>query len=129
MKFAATAATAWDETAQPTKNCHYFAARKRLQNADILIVNHALFFSDLSLRRMGVNILPDYDTVILDEAHTVPDVASDHLGLGITMRQIEYTLNKLYNENTNKGLLVHHRLGDAQQQDAAVPDRRRRFFS
>ncbi len=97
------------------KACHYFAARKRLQNADILIVNHALFFADLSLRRMGVNILPDYDTVILDEAHTVPDVASDHLGLGVTMRQIEYTLGKLYNENTNKGLFVHHRLGEAQQ--------------
>lgn len=98
------------------KECHYFAARKRLQNADILVVNHALFFSDLSLRRMGVNILPDYDTVILDEAHTVPDVASDHLGLGVTLRQVEYTLNRLYNDNTNKGLLVHHQLGDAQQQ-------------
>ncbi len=97
------------------KECHYFAARKRLQNSDILIVNHALFFSDLSLRRLGVNILPDYDTVILDEAHTVPDVASDHLGLGITMGQIEYTLNRLYNPNTNKGLFVHHQRVDSQK--------------
>ena len=82
----------WDEVKSDSGNClgrkcpsyadcHYFKARKRLQNADILIVNHALFFSDLSLRRLGVNILPDYDTVILDEAHTIQDVASDHLGL------------------------------------------------
>jgi len=96
------------------KECHYYAARKRLQNADVLIVNHALFFSDLSLRRMGVNILPDYHTVILDEAHTVQDVASDHMGIGVTLRQVEYTLNKLYNERSNKGLLVHHNMGQQQ---------------
>ena len=96
------------------KECHYYAARKRLQNADILIVNHALFFSDLSLRRLGVNILPDYHTVILDEAHTVQDVASDHMGIGVTLRQIEYTLSKLYSERSNKGLLVHHNMGKQQ---------------
>ena len=117
----------WDEVRSDSSNClgrkcptydscHYFKARKRLQNADILVVNHALFFSDLSLRRLGINILPDYDTVILDEAHTVCDVASDHMGMGITLGQIDYTLGKLYNERTNKGLLVHHKLGAAQQQ-------------
>jgi ATP-dependent DNA helicase DinG len=116
----------WDEVRSDSGNClgrkcpsygdcHYFKARKRLQNADILIVNHALFFSDLSLRRLGVNILPDYDTVILDEAHTIQDVASDHMGLGITMGQIDYTLSKLYNDNTNKGLLVHHNLAAGQR--------------
>lgn len=118
--------TVWDEVKSDSGNClgrkcpsyadcHYFKARKRLQNADILIVNHALFFSDLSLRRLGVNILPDYDTVILDEAHTIQDVASDHLGLGITLGQIDYTLSKLYNDSTNKGLLVHHNLKAGQQ--------------
>ena len=116
----------WDEAKSDSGNClgrkcptyedcHYFKARKRLQNADILVVNHALFFSDLSLRRIGVNILPDYDTVILDEAHTIQDVASDHMGLGITMGQIEYTLGKLYNDATNKGLLVHHNLAAGQR--------------
>jgi ATP-dependent DNA helicase DinG len=116
----------WDEVQSDSSNClgrkcptyddcHYFKARKRLQNADILVVNHALFFSDLSLRRLGVNILPDYDTVILDEAHTVQDVASDHMGIGVSLGQIEYTLGKLYNENTNKGLLIHHNLKAGQQ--------------
>ena len=81
----------WDEVRSDSGNClgrkcpshaqcHYFKARQRLQNADILVVNHALFFTDLALRRLGVNILPDYQCVILDEAHTVPDVASDHSG-------------------------------------------------
>ena len=116
----------WDEVKSDSGNCmgrkcptyddcHYYKARKRLQNADILIVNHALFFSDLSLRRLGVNLLPDYDTVILDEAHTVQDVASDHLGLGITLGQIDYALNKLYNQHNNKGLLVHHASAEGQK--------------
>ncbi len=116
----------WDEVQSDSGNClgrncpsyedcHYFKARKRLQNADVLIVNHALFFSDLSLRRIGVNILPDYDTVILDEAHTIQDVASDHLGLGVTLGQIEYALSKLYNQSTNKGLLVHHQSAEGQK--------------
>ena len=56
----------------PTYNeCFYYRARRRVQNAQILIVNHALFFSDLALRRAGASILPDYDVVIFDEAHTL----------------------------------------------------------
>jgi ATP-dependent DNA helicase DinG len=78
-------------------------------------VNHALLFSDIALRRAGVSILPDYDVVVLDEAHTVEAVAGDHLGINITSGQIEYTLNKLYNDRTNKGLLVYHGLTKEQQ--------------
>lgn len=115
----------WDEVASDSgncmgrkcprhKDCFYFRARRRMQNANLLIVNHALFFVDLSLRRLGVNLLPDYGTVILDEAHTVEQVASNHLGLTVTRGQIDYTLNKLYNDRTNKGLLVHHKVKEGQ---------------
>jgi ATP-dependent DNA helicase DinG len=98
------------------KECFYYKDRRRVQNAQILVVNHALLFSDIALRRQGVSILPDYDVVILDEAHTVEGVASDHLGINVTSGQVEYTLNKLYNDRTNKGLLVHHGLFKEQQQ-------------
>jgi len=94
--------------------CFYFMARRRAQNAQILIVNHALFFSDLSLRRVGVRLIPDYDAVIFDEAHTVESVASDHLGLAVTSGQIDFTLNKLCNDRTNKGLFVYHHLTKLQ---------------
>jgi len=110
------------------KQCFYFAARRRLQNAQLLIVNHALFFSDLALRRLGVKILPDYDAVVLDEAHTVEAVAGDHLGLAVTSGQVEYVLNKLYNDRTNKGLLVHHNLAEAQRQVLACHIRSDEFF-
>jgi ATP-dependent DNA helicase DinG len=111
------------------KECFYYRARRRASNAQILVVNHALFFSDLGLRIQGASILPDYDVVVFDEAHTMEAVAGDHLGLSVTSGQVEYLLNKLYNDRTNRGLLVHYHLGDAQQ---AVMDCRYRaddFFA
>ena len=95
--------------------CFYYRARRRVWNADVLVVNHALFFSDLALRRDGSSILPDYDTVILDEAHTIEGVAGDHLGLSITNSQFDYLFSKLYNDRTQKGLLLHHNLIACQQ--------------
>ena len=97
-------------------DCFYYQARRRAQGAQLLVVNHALFFSDLALRRQGGAILPDYDAVVFDEAHNLEAVASDHLGLEIHSGNIEYMLNKLYNDRTNRGLLVHRKLADAQRQ-------------
>lgn len=97
-------------------NCFYYRARRRVQNAQVLVVNHALLFSDLALRRQGVSILPDYDTLVLDEAHTVESVAGDHLGIRVSNGQLEYQLGKLYNDRTQKGLLVHHGFTQVQQQ-------------
>jgi len=96
-------------------DCFYFRARRRVWNADILIVNHALFFSDLALRKDGASILPDYDVVILDEAHTVEGVAGDHLGISLTSGQVDYVLNRLYNDRSNKGILVAHGLNQCQK--------------
>ena len=95
--------------------CHYYAARRRAWNADILVVNHALFFSDLALRREGASVLPDYDVAILDEAHTIEAVAGDHLGLSVTNGQLTYLFNRLYNDRTQKGLLLHHNMTAEQQ--------------
>jgi ATP-dependent DNA helicase DinG len=117
----------WEEIASDSGNCmgrkcpqhgacFYYRARRRVHNAQILVVNHALFFTDLSLRRGGANILPDYDVVVFDEAHTLEAVAGDHLGLRITSGQVDYILNRLYNDRTNKGLLVHFNLAEEQKQ-------------
>lgn len=130
----------WDEVASdhgncmgrkcPTyKECFYYRARRRMANAQILVVNHALLFSDLALRRDEVSILPDYDVLVLDEAHTVEAVAGDHLGLSVTNSQIDYNLGKLFNDHTNRGLLVHHRLGAAQQRVMECRARASDFFA
>lgn len=116
----------WDEVASdhsnclgrncPTyKDCFYFRARRRMYHAQLLVVNHALFFSDLALRRAGASILPDYDAVIFDEAHTLEAVAGDHLGLSLSFSQVQYLLQRLYNDRTNKGLLVTRRDKQAQE--------------
>jgi ATP-dependent DNA helicase DinG len=101
-------------------DCFYFKARRQIRDANLLVVNHALFFSDLALRRQGASILPDYEVAILDEAHTLEDVAADHLGLEITRGAVDYLLNKLHNPRTGRGLLAIHEGAPAiKQADAA----------
>jgi ATP-dependent DNA helicase DinG len=101
-------------------DCFYFKARRHVRDADILVVNHALFFSDLALRRAGASLLPDYQVAILDEAHTLEDVAADHLGLEVTRGAVEYLLNKLYNPRTGRGLLAGYgSMGAIRQSEAA----------
>lgn len=86
---------------------NHHRARACVQGAQVLVVNHALFFTDLAIRNEGgFGILPDYDVAILDECHTLESVASSHLGLKITNGQVQYVLNKLYNPATGKGLFV-----------------------
>jgi ATP-dependent DNA helicase DinG len=118
--------TVWDEVRSDSsncmgrscpqhKNCFYYAARKRVSRAQILVVNHALFFSDLALRDVGVSLLPDYDAVVFDEAHTMEAVAANHMGMSISSGQIDYTLRRLFNDQTNKGLFVHHEFADGRE--------------
>ena len=109
--------TIWDEVASDSGNCmgrkckhhnqcFYFAARRRVKNSQILVVNHALFFSDLALRAQGAGLLPEYDAVVFDESHTIESVAADHMGLQVSNSQIDYTLRKLFNPRTDKGILT-----------------------
>jgi len=86
--------------------CFYQQARRRMENADLLVVNHALFFADLALRAEGVNFLPPYDHVILDEAHMIENVASEHFGLTVTESQVRFLLGNLLQPRTNRGFLV-----------------------
>ena len=109
-------------------DCFYYRSRRRVWNADLLVVNHALFFADLALRRDGASVLPDYDVVVFDEAHTLESVAADHMGLLISSGQAEFLLSRLYNDRTQKGLLTHHGLGECQQQVAALRHLVRHFF-
>jgi len=115
----------WDEVASDSGNCmgracptyqqcHYYAARRRMQHAQLLVVNHALYFADLAVRRSGASLLPPHDIVIFDEAHTIESVASDHLGVGVSSGGVERVLSKLHSERTHRGLLVHYRMHDLE---------------
>ncbi len=87
-------------------NCFYQASRRRIQHGQILICNHAMFFADLALRRVGSGILPKYDLVILDEAHTIESVAAEHLGLKVSESQVEYLLGNLLSARQDRGFLM-----------------------
>jgi ATP-dependent DNA helicase DinG len=70
--------------------CFITRARQSALESEIVIVNHALFFADLALRDREVGqVLPDYDAVIFDEAHTLEDVAAQYFGSQVSSYQIE----------------------------------------
>src|SRR5262249_29096525 len=94
-------------------DCFYFAARKKVFGANLLVVNHALLFADLALRRAGGGLLPDYQVVVFDEAHTLEDVAADHLGLSVGQGSVDYILNQLLAPRSHKGVLATLGAADA----------------
>lgn len=100
------------------EKCFYQQARRRAERASILIANHALLASDLVLRRDGASVLPDYDLLVIDEAHTFDQVAADHLGASVSSVQVMHLLSGLFNDRTGKGLVAT--LGLHAQRDAVI---------
>lgn len=91
----------------PHKNdCFFMKARRNMLEANILIVNHHLFFSDLALRQSEYSLLPNYSCVVFDEAHTIEDVATEHLGYEISNFKVKYLLDSLYSPSKKKGFLA-----------------------
>ncbi len=86
--------------------CFLMKARARAFEAEVLVLNHHLFFSDLALRENGKGLLPAFDTLVLDEAHCLEDTASEHLGLRLSQGAFEHWLRRLYTPETGKGLLA-----------------------
>ena len=88
-----------------SRNCFYMKARKELESSQLIILNHSLLLSDLSLRIKGKGILPRYDAIIIDEAHNLERVAEDHFGINISNATIDFALKGLYDPIKKKGLL------------------------
>ncbi len=70
--------------------CHVVKARRAAQEADLVVVNHHLLLADLAMKEEGfVEFLPGAEAVILDEAHQVPDLATQFFGVALGTREIE----------------------------------------
>ncbi len=70
-------------------DCHLMRARRKAQEADVLVVNHHLLFADMALKDSGFGeLLPSANVLILDEAHQLPDVATSFFGQSITGNQL-----------------------------------------
>lgn len=86
--------------------CFYQEARRAMAGANLLVCNHALFFSDLALRARETGFLPRYDHVVLDEAHGVEDVAAEHFGVSLSEWRVQHLLSTLYAPRTQRGYLA-----------------------
>src|ERR1700733_8439680 len=107
------------------QRCFITAMHQRAQEADLIIVNHHLFFADLAIRHDDFgSILPDYSAVVFDEAHEIEDVASDYFG-----RQLSsYRFEELVRDT--EGLLRVLKIENAplRRQLSRVRERARGFF-
>src|SRR3984957_8725897 len=103
------------EFAKQNQICFFQRARKRILSADVLVVNHTLFFTLLGGIDEDIEggILFKNDFVIFDEAHQVESVASRHIGLSVSSGQLRYALQRLWNPRTEKGILATLRQGAA----------------
>ncbi len=92
------------------QDCFVYKARKQAAQANLLIANHHLLFSDFAVRASGVDIsvLPKYSHIIFDEAHNLEDIATDYLGLNLSRYGINRLLSKLFVKRKDKttGLLM-----------------------
>jgi ATP-dependent DNA helicase DinG len=111
--------------------CFFQRARRRILSSDVLVLNHTLFFMNLGGIEEEVEggVLFKNDFVIFDEAHQVENVASRHIGLSVSSGQMRYTLRRLWNPQTEKGLLATLRKGAAVKLVADLIGEIEQFFS
>ena len=110
--------------------CFYQAMRRRVLAADLVVLNHALFFTLLGsmAEEHGDGVLFAKDFVILDEAHTIEDVASRHIGMEISQLGLRRSLQRLYNPRSKKGLFQAMKNGPACSAVAELIPKSDAFF-
>ena len=104
------------EFAKDRDACFFQRARQRFLASDVLVLNHTLFFTLLGTLEEdddSEGLLFKNDFVVFDEAHTMPAVAAKHVGLSVSSGQVRYSLQRLWNPRSEKGLLATLRHGRA----------------
>ncbi len=120
------------KTCGQNSNCFFQQARKWLLAADVIVINHTLLFmllgdpEEQEERESGF-LFPN-DFIIFDEAHTVEQVASRQIGLGVSQYGVRATIQRLYNARTRKGLFTVTRDAAGVTLAAAVVEEADKFF-
>jgi ATP-dependent DNA helicase DinG len=120
------------KTCGQNPRCFYQQARKRLLAADLIVLNHTLLFmllgspSEQEERESGY-LFPN-DFIIFDEAHTVEQVASKQIGIGVSQYGLRSTIQRLYNARTKKGLFTVMRDAAGVRLAAELIDDVEKFF-
>ncbi|MDC5848871.1 ATP-dependent DNA helicase [Vibrio europaeus] len=72
------------------QDCFVLKARKKAMDADVVVVNHHLFLADLAIKETGFGeLIPEAEVFVFDEAHQLPDIASQYFGQSLSSRQIQ----------------------------------------
>lgn len=86
------------------KKCHVVKARRKAQEADLVVVNHHLLLADLAMKEEGfVEFLPGAEAIILDEAHQIPDLAAQFFGVSLGSRELERLVNEVRAATVSSG--------------------------
>ena len=114
--------------------CFYRRAKARCDAAHVLILNHSLLFTLMALQgangqNLARGVLRLDDFVVLDEAHTVPDIATEHLGLGLSHTGLRRLLHSLYHPERDRGLLKTHKATSAQAAVELAEEQADLFFA
>ena len=112
------------KTCLPGSGCFYQSLRRRVASANMVVLNHALFFTLLNAvddaeNRTG-GLLFANDFVIFDEAHTIEEVSSRHIGMEVSQFGLRRAVQRLYNPRTKKGLFQIMKNGPACQAVAEI---------
>jgi ATP-dependent DNA helicase DinG len=121
------------KTCGQNPRCFYQQARKRLLVADLIVLNHTLLFillgsPDEQQERESGFLFPN-DFLIVDEAHTLEQVASKQIGIGISQYGLRSTIQRLYNSRTRKGLFTVMRDAAGVRLAAELIDDVDKFFA
>src|SRR5205807_1304739 len=121
------------KTCGQNPRCFYQQARKRLLAADLIVLNHTLLFmllgSPAEQEEREIGFLFPNDFIIFDEAHTIEQVASRQIGIGVSQYGLRSTIQRLYNARTRKGLFTVMRDATGVRLAGELVDDADKFFS
>ena len=113
--------------------CFYQQARRRIDAADIVVLNHSLLFILLGgrdpLSEEGPGYLYPNDFLVIDEAHTIEGIAAKHLGVRLSQYELRYLLQRLWHPRTKKGLFTALKSKPGAAVVASAIDEGERFFA
>jgi len=113
--------------------CFYQQARRRIDAADIVVLNHSLLFILLGgrdpLSEDGPGYLYPNDFLVIDEAHTIEGVAAKHLGVRLSQYELRYLLQRLWHPRTKKGIFTALKSKPGAAVVASALDEGERFFA
>ncbi len=105
--------------------CFVTRMRKEAERAQLVVVNHHLFFADLAMRGPhGGGVIPEHEAVIFDEAHLIEDVATEFFGVSVSTTKLE-----VLTRDAQRALSAARLLGEAQRMVSAVGLTAASFFS